>query len=527
MASTYTPLLRLAKPGLNDTGWGTTVNDGTFELIDNSIAGLVSVDVTSGNVTLTTANGATDQARNMFIRAFGASVARDVVVPATSKLYLVINDCTAAVTFKVSGLTGVAVPAGKTAILRCNGTDVVAAVTYLTELTTGGNVNAVDVVASGDVTATGDVSGDNVTATGDVSGVNVTATGDVSGVNVTATGDVSGVDLIATGDVSGTSFNSGQLAGFRNKIINGAMTIAQRGTSFPAPASGSYSLDRWGYAVVGTTGVVTLSQSSDNPTDEYVYSLRAAVTTADAAVAAGDVAAIYQKIEGFNARDLIGRTFTISFWVRSSKTGTHCVFLGNSANNRSYVAEYTVVAANTWEKKSITISGGLITAGTWNWTNGVGLQVGFTLIAGTTYQNTAGTWQTGNFLATSAQVNCLDSNTNIFAITGVQLEVGSVATPFEHRLFGAELALCQRYARPAPLGRLGGYATSGTGVIGTFTYPTMRVGPTLTGATYFQSNTTGAALSNFLTERCNFSAVVSSTAGFDFEVTAGFLSSEL
>jgi hypothetical protein len=99
------------------------------------------VDVTSGNVTLTTANGTTDQARNMFIRAFGASAARDVIVPAVTKLYFVVNDCTADVTFKVSAQTGVAVPAGKTAVLRCDGTDIVPAVTYLTELTTGGDLS--------------------------------------------------------------------------------------------------------------------------------------------------------------------------------------------------------------------------------------------------------------------------------------------------------------------------------------------------------------------------------------------------
>jgi hypothetical protein len=153
MPSTFTPLLRLTKPGLNDTGWGTTVNNGTFELVDNSLAGLVSVDVTSGNATLTTANGATDQARYMFVRAFGASVARDVVVPATSKLYFVINDCTAAVTFKASGQTGVSIPAGRTAVLRCNGTDVVAAVTYLTELTSGGTATATKLIPTGNVTA--------------------------------------------------------------------------------------------------------------------------------------------------------------------------------------------------------------------------------------------------------------------------------------------------------------------------------------------------------------------------------------
>ncbi|WP_143435966.1 hypothetical protein [Hydrogenophaga sp. IBVHS1] len=167
--------------------------------------------------------------------------------------------------------------------------------------------------------------------------------------------------------------------------------------------------------------------------------------TADASVAAGDEAKIRQVIEGYNARDLIGRTFTLSFWVRSSKTGTHCVAFKNAGADRTYVATYTVSAADTWEKKSVTVTGGLITAGTWNWTTGVGLNVDFTLVCGSTFQTTAGAWQTGNFVGTSGQVNCLDNPSNLFAITGVQLEVGAVASPFEHRLYGHELALCHRY----------------------------------------------------------------------------------
>ena len=139
--TTFTTNLKLTQPALGATGWGTTVNNGITALVDDAVAGLVSVDVTSGNVTLTTANGTTDQARNMFIRAFGASAARDVIVPAVTKLYFVVNDCTADVTFKVSAQTGVTVPAGKTAVLRCDGTDIVPAVTYLTELTTGGDLS--------------------------------------------------------------------------------------------------------------------------------------------------------------------------------------------------------------------------------------------------------------------------------------------------------------------------------------------------------------------------------------------------
>jgi hypothetical protein len=151
--TTYTTNLKLTQPALGATGWGSTVNNGITALVDDAVAGLVSVDLLAGNVTLTTANGTTDQARNMFIRAFGASVAQEVIVPALTKLYFVVNDCTADVTFKVSGQTGVAVPAGKTAVLRCDGTDIVPAVTFLTELTSGSTVTGTKFIPTGNVTA--------------------------------------------------------------------------------------------------------------------------------------------------------------------------------------------------------------------------------------------------------------------------------------------------------------------------------------------------------------------------------------
>jgi hypothetical protein len=249
----------------------------------------------------------------------------------------------------------------------------------------------------------------------------------------------------------------------KNKIINGKMEIAQRGTSFAAVGNGTYTLDRFAWNTVGA-GIVTISQQSDVPTgDEFQNSLRVAVTTADTSIASTDAYAVYHAVEGYNARDLIGRTFTLSFWVRSTKTGTHCVAFSNSTVDRSYVATYTVNASNTWEKKSVTVSGGLITAGTWNWTNGVGIYLRFTLAVGSTRQTTAGAWQTGEFWGTSAQVNCMDSTSNIFAITGVQLEVGSVDTPFEHRPYQTELALAQRYYEVGGNENIySGYANSGS-----------------------------------------------------------------
>ena len=271
-------------------------------------------------------------------------------------------------------------------------------------------------------------------------------------VTINGSGPIAGSDRAALGinaDITAltalASVNGGQLAGLRNRIINGKMDIAQRGTSFAAIADNSYSLDRYKTEYI-TSAVTTISQQADVPSsNEFQNSLRVAVTTADASIAAGDLYVTTQVIEGYNVRDLIGRTFTLSFWVRSSKTGIHCVAFANEGSNRSYIVEYTISAANTWEFKTATVSGGLITAGTWDWANGRGLKVRFALASGSTYQSTANAWQTGNFFATANQVNCLDTIGNIFAITGVQLEVGSVATTFEQRPYGMELALCQRY----------------------------------------------------------------------------------
>ena len=192
--------------------------------------------------------------------------------------------------------------------------------------------------------------------------------------------------------------------------------------------------------------VCTVSQSTDVPNDTFQNSYKVDVTTADTSIAAGEYSFIRQAIEGYNVRDLIGQTFTLSFWVKSPKTGIHCVSFRNSTPDRSYILEYTVSSTNTWEYKTLTVSGGLITAGTWNWTNGVGLDVIFSLTSGSTFHTTAGFWNTGNFLATSNQVNVMDNTANDFFLTGVQLEIGQNPTPFERRIYGQELVLAQRYA---------------------------------------------------------------------------------
>jgi hypothetical protein len=325
--------------------------------------------------------------------------------------------------------------------------------------------------------------------------------------------------LAADGSAAGnfSSSNSGPLAGFRNRIINGNFNIAQRGTSFAS--AGGYTLDRWIVANVGTM-VCTVSQSTDVPNNTFQSSHKVDVTTADTSIAAGDYATVIQIIEGYNVRDLIGTTFTLSFWVKSPKTGTHSVGFRNVgtgspvASDRSHIKEYTITTANTWEYKTLTVTGGLITAGTWNWTTGSGLHIVFALACGTTYQNTADAWQTGNFFATANQVNVMDNTANDFFLTGVQLEPGSVATPFEQRPIGTELALCQRYFESG-IGKIAGYGLPGTANANPVYFKaTKRATPTLTYAVGTTSNLAVFDIRNAAVSGAEWFAQVIATGGY-------------
>ena len=236
----------------------------------------------------------------------------------------------------------------------------------------------------------------------------------------------------------------------RNRIINGDMRIDQRnaGASTSVSAGAAfYGVDRFaGFFGASATGCTT-QQASTAPAG-FINSFKFAVGTG-ASSSSGQTAWIGQRIEGLNVADLgwgtaNAKTVTLSFYVYASATGTYCVFLTNSAGDRSYVATYTISSANTWEQKTITIAGD--TSGTWLTTNGIGVSVRWDLGSGSSY-NTATTsaWQAGDYRNTSSQVNVIGTSSATFYITGVQLEEGSVATPFEHRQYGQELALCQRY----------------------------------------------------------------------------------
>lgn len=246
-------------------------------------------------------------------------------------------------------------------------------------------------------------------------------------------------------DAFADGFGGGSL-GFKNLVINGAMEVAQRGKSFVAIADNTFVVDRWLYQKIGTM-VHTATQQTDTPaigqlrvTDSVVLTL----TTADNAIAAGDLCALQHRIEGYLLRKIAQQAFTMSFLVRATLPGVYCVSFRNSVNDRSYVAEFTINAPDTYERKTITVPASP-SAGTWDYTNGIGLRVTFALAVGTNFHTTPNAWQVGNFLATANQVNGVDTGANDFRITQVQIELGDEATPFEVRPFGTELALCQRY----------------------------------------------------------------------------------
>ena len=233
----------------------------------------------------------------------------------------------------------------------------------------------------------------------------------------------------------------------RNLIINGAMEVSQRGTSFTSTANAAYTLDRFTWYDTGA-GVVDISQATDTPNGNFKNSLKVDVTTADSSLAAGDLYAIIQNIEGTVSSQLgwgtsDAKNVIVSFWIKSPKTGTHSVAVQNSAQNRSRSEEFTVSAADTWEYKSVSFIGD--TSGTWLTTTGVGVRIAFPLAAGSTFTQAAGSWGTGNIYASTNQVNCMDDAANNFFITGIQLETGGASTPFEHRSYGDEFARCQRY----------------------------------------------------------------------------------
>jgi len=256
-----------------------------------------------------------------------------------------------------------------------------------------------------------------------------------------------------TGTVNVSGYiNTLNTFGFKSRIINGAMDIDQRNAGASVtPASFSYTLDRWG-AVQTTASKFSVQQNAAAVTPPAGFTNYLGVTSLSAySVGAGDTFNIYQSVEGFNCADFAwgtasAQSVTLSFWVRSSLTGTFGGAIKDGSSTNAYPFNYTISTANTWEQKTISIVGP--TSGQFSYTsttNGIGIQIMFGLGAGATYSGTAGAWAAFNAYTATGATSVVGTNGATFYITGVQLEKGSTATSFDYRPYGTELALCQRY----------------------------------------------------------------------------------
>jgi hypothetical protein len=293
--------------------------------------------------------------------------------------------------------------------------------------------------------------------------------------------------------LNGLAYPDASSMGFRNRIINGNMVIDQRnaGASVSIPnLATTFTLDRWRFYRDNSALTITSQQSATAPTG-FNNSLLVTIGTGSAPSSTNELQ-LAQPIEGFNVADLgfgtaSASAVTVSFWVRSSVVGTFAFAL-QSATPRAYVATYTVNVANTFEYKTVTIPGD--TSGTWLTNNGLGLSVVFDLGAGSNFQTTAGSWITGNRYGTSGSVKLCATSGATWRVTGVQLEAGSVATPFEQIDYGRELMMCQRYYEVGT-SRWRGVDNGGICVWSNYFRVTKRATPTMTG-----SSSPGSSLLN-------------------------------
>jgi hypothetical protein len=326
------------------------------------------------------------------------------------------------------------------------------------------------------------------------------ATGNVvlpADLKVTGTADIQ--KLSGNPVVAGTLAMSSSF--MRNRIINGAMVIDQRnaGAAVTVNTNGAFfPVDRFYGQGQNTDGVYTLQQVSDGPSG-FTKSLKMTVTTADSSLGATKYYNLNQTIEGLNCTDLnwgsaSALTVTLSFWVKSSVTGTYSGSLNNSADNRSYPFTYAISAANTWEYKTVVIPGD--TTGTWLTDNGVGIKIFWSFGTGSTYSGTAGAWAGALYVAATGATNIMATNAATWQMTGVQLEVGSVATPFEREIYSNTLAKCQRYYNKFGYGYTSGYCETTT-VVGIINTPvSMRATPSVANDTANNVGTVNGTLFN-------------------------------
>jgi hypothetical protein len=263
------------------------------------------------------------------------------------------------------------------------------------------------------------------------------------------------------------------LIDFENPVLNGDMRVAQTGTSFSCSVGLTAAIDGF-LCTIGGAAVLTVSQSAAaTPANANARWLIATVATADASIASSDFVFLSQRVEGHDVAQYVNKTFTLSFWVKSSVTGVHCVALRNGINDRSFVGDVNILAANTPQFATLTVPGGIPASGTWDFATGVGFEIDFTLASGTNFHGATGSWLSSNRIASAAQVNAVGTIGHVFGITDVQINPGTVAKPFKRSNYGDSLVRCQRYYRKIP------FFINGYGIAGTVAGHSVAFGPAM------------------------------------------------
>lgn len=375
--------------------------------------------------------------------------------------------------------------------------------------------------------------GDTITTFNNVTLASPTITSaSMSGVTISS-GNVTATTITATtgtfsGNVQMASLNGGAIS-LRNKIINGSFTVNQRGITTVTPASGDYTVDRWtALATVASKYSISVNAAGSTGVAAGIFGSALTATTLVAySVAATDTFNIQQKIEGYNIADLAwgtaaAKTITLSFYTQSSLTGTFGGAIRNSAATRSYPFTYSISVANTWTKISVTIPGDTTGAfADWLTTNGIGMSVIFSLGSGTNFSGTAGTWAAASYTSATGATSIIGTLSATLYLANVQLEVGPVATPFEQRLIGMELALCQRYFQKPAAPMSGGIETT---TVASFNYSfpvSMRVAPTFTAAATSADVRVSGATTAGIAGTWGANVIGTEAAGFQFTRTAG------
>jgi hypothetical protein len=485
VASTYVNNLRLEEmtTGEKSGTWGNITNT-NLQLVGQALGYGTRAIANASTDNITIADGASDADRSMYLKLTGGGQACTVtLLPNTSsKMWIMENATSYTLTFTQGSGANVAIPAGQTKMIFADGLGAGAVVYELGTIAVQ-NIQADGTVTVGiddtgyDVTFFGattgkklfwDESADTLNVAGttaldgslSVTGVTSNADGSAAAPSITNTGDTNTGIFFPAADTVGVAVGGTEIWRYgsnpttaKNIIINGAMMVSQRGVNatilsgFDSTTS-SYIADRFVASGSGTPqNRADLKQFSTGGPPGFPNFIRYDVTTAEAAVGALEYTAIQHRIEGNNVKHLKFGTasavsLTLSFWMRSPKNGTHCVALQTNSGGLVQNQEFTVAVADTWEEHAVTFTPE--TSGGISETTTEGLRLIFPIICGSSYQGAAGTWSGSFFAATSNQQNLADNTANNIDITGVQLEVGSVATDFEHEHYGTTLAKCQR-----------------------------------------------------------------------------------